>query len=79
MGLIYPYEDTIKAYQNIKTGTIHSMAYAIELMDNSLDQEMREMVIPIIEIMSLEEKARICRILLRSSSPARKNEEESDS
>jgi AAA family ATP:ADP antiporter len=79
LGLIYPYEDTIKAYQNIKTGTKHSMAYAIELMDNSLDQEMREMVIPIIEIMSLEEKARICRILLKSSSPARKNEEESDS
>jgi AAA family ATP:ADP antiporter len=68
LGLIYPYEDTIKAYQNIKTGTKHSMAYAVELMDNSLDQEMREMVIPIIEIMSWEEKARRCRTFLKASS-----------
>jgi AAA family ATP:ADP antiporter len=74
LGLIYPYEDTIKAYQNIKTGTKHSMAYAVELMDNSLDQEMREIVIPIIEIMSWEEKARKCRLLLKSTSLKKKDE-----
>ena len=49
LGLYYPQVDIIKAYQNIKTGTKHSIAYAIELLDNILKKDIRDFVLPLIE------------------------------
>jgi AAA family ATP:ADP antiporter len=51
LGLCYPHEDIVKACQNIKTGTPHSVAYAIELLDNTLKKEMKDKVIPLVEDM----------------------------
>ncbi len=49
LGLYYPHEDIVKAYQNIKTGTKHSIAYAIELLDNILKKDIRDFVLPLLE------------------------------
>jgi len=73
-GLIYPHEDIAKAYQNIKTGTKNSVAYAIELLDNILDREMRESLFPLIEDLSLEERKSKCQVLLTSLAGGKKPE-----
>jgi AAA family ATP:ADP antiporter len=52
LGLYYPHEDIVKARQNIKTGTPRSVAYAIELLDNTLKKEMKDNVIPLVEDLS---------------------------
>jgi len=39
----------MKAYQNLKSGTKNSMAYAVELLDNTLSKELRDRLLPIIE------------------------------
>jgi hypothetical protein len=46
LGLYYPREEIRKAYQNIKTGTPNSIAYAIELLDNTLKRDIRDVIIP---------------------------------
>jgi AAA family ATP:ADP antiporter len=65
LGLIYPHEDIIKAYQNIKTETKDSMAYAVELLDNILEKEMREVVFPLVEDLPLEERVKRCLNLIK--------------
>jgi len=49
LGLVYPHDDMMKAYQNLKSGTKNSMAYAVELLDNTLSKELRDRLLPIIE------------------------------
>jgi AAA family ATP:ADP antiporter len=49
LGLVYPHDDMMKAYQNLKSGTKNSMAYAVELLDNTLSKEIRDRLLPIIE------------------------------
>jgi len=66
LGLIYPYEDITKAYQNIRTGTKDSVAYAIELLDNILEKETRDIVFPLIEDLPIEERVRRCLNLLKT-------------
>ncbi len=73
-GLIYPHEDIAKAYQNIKTGTKDSVAYAIELLDNILEREMREAVFPLVEDLSAEERMSKCQGLLASFAEGKKSE-----
>ncbi|MDH5468820.1 MAG: hypothetical protein OEY25_15515, partial [Candidatus Aminicenantes bacterium] len=65
LGLVYPREDIAKAYQNMRTGTKDSVAYAIELLDNILEKEMRDAVIPLIEDISLEERVKRCLHIMR--------------
>jgi len=65
LGLIYPQEDMIKAYQNLKAGTKDSVAYSLELLDNVLERDIREVVFPIVEDLSPEEKVKRCRDVLR--------------
>ncbi len=72
LGLIYLHEDIFKAYQNLKTGTKDSMAYAVELLDNTLEKEMRDVILPIVEDLPLSQRVRRCRSLLRVS-PILKN------
>lgn len=68
LGLVYPHEDIFKAYQNIKTGTKESMDYAIELLDNILGKEIRDIIFPIVEDLPVEERVKRCRSLLKSTS-----------
>jgi len=65
LGLIYLHEDIIKAYQNIKTGTKESVAYALELLDNTLKKEIKDILLPFIEDIPFEERVKRCRSLLK--------------
>jgi len=64
LGLIYPQEDMIKAYQNLKVGTKNSVAYSLELLDNILERDIRDIIFPVVEDLPLEEKVKRCRNLL---------------
>jgi len=65
-GLIYSHEDIFRAYQNIRTVTKDSVDYALELLDNILPKEIRDVVFPLIEDLPLEERVKRCRILLKT-------------
>jgi AAA family ATP:ADP antiporter len=64
LGLIYPREDIAKANQNLKTGTKDSVAYAVELLDNILEREMRNTLFPLVEDISAEARLARCRDVL---------------
>ncbi len=66
LGLIYAREDILKAYQNIKTGRKDSVAYGLELLDNILEKEMRDRIFPLVEELTLEERAKRCISLQRT-------------
>jgi HEAT repeat protein len=66
LGLIYPHEDIVKAYQNLQTRTKDSVAYAIELLDNTLSKEMKDVVLPLIEDLSFAERRREFQKILRN-------------
>jgi hypothetical protein len=66
LGLIYPHEDIVKAYQNLQTRTKDSVAYAIELLDNTLSKEMKGAVLPLIEDLSPAERRREFQKILRN-------------
>ena len=67
LGLIYSHEDIFKAYQNLKAGTADSMAYAVELLDNTLEKEVRDVILPIVEDLPLGQRVRRCKNLLKVS------------
>jgi hypothetical protein len=56
----------IKAYQNISAGTKKSIDYSIELLDNIIKKEMMEVLLPLIDDIPLEDKAKKCRKLLKT-------------
>jgi AAA family ATP:ADP antiporter len=66
LGLIYSHEDIFRAYQNIRTATKDSIDYAVELLDNMLPKDIRDVVFPLIEDLPLEERVKRCRILLKA-------------
>jgi len=66
LGLIYPQEDVIKAYQNICVGTKKAIDYSIELLDNMLKKEIKEVLLPLIDDIPFEDKVRKCRKLLKT-------------
>ena len=66
LGLYYPHEDIVKARQNIKTGTPRSVAYAIELLDNTLKKDMKDAVIPLVEDLSPGERQKKFQKILRN-------------
>jgi hypothetical protein len=66
LGLCYPHEDVIKAYQNLQTGTKDSVAYAIELLDNILSKEMKDVILPLIEELNPIEKKKEFHKILRN-------------
>jgi len=67
LGLFYPQEEIRKAYQNIKTGTRNSIAYAVELLDNTLKRDLRDIILPLVEDSSPSEKQRMFQKILRNS------------
>jgi len=66
LGLTYPHEDISKAYQNIGRGTKDSMANAIELLDNTLKKDLRDLIIPLIEDLTTNERVRRFGQILRN-------------
>jgi len=66
LTLIYPQEDMMKAYQNICAGTKKSLDYSIELLDNVLKKEVMEVLLPLIDDIPLEDKAKKCKKLLKT-------------
>jgi len=67
LGLYYPQEEIRKAYQNIRTGTRNSIAYAVELLDNTLKRDLRDIILPLVEDSSPSEKQRMFQKILRNS------------
>lgn len=66
LGLVYAQEDIIKAYQNISAGTTKALDYSIELLDNMLKKELKDILLPLIEDTSFEEKVRLSRRMLKA-------------
>jgi len=66
LGLSYPREDVVKAYQNLQTGTKDSVAYAIELLDNTLNREMKDVILPLIEDLTPSERQREFHKILKN-------------
>jgi AAA family ATP:ADP antiporter len=68
LGLIYPHEDMAKAYQNLQAGTKDSMAYAVELLDNTLEKDIKNAILPLVEDLTREEKLKACLALQKNFS-----------
>ncbi|MDH7575513.1 MAG: MFS transporter [Candidatus Saccharicenans sp.] len=65
LSLIYPPDEISRAYQNICQGTRKSLDYSIELLDNILPKELSLLLLPIIEDLPLEARAKRCQKLLK--------------
>jgi len=64
LGLHYPHKDVRTAYQNIKAGSRHSVAHAVEWLDNALSRDLHDVLVPLVDDLTLEEKkARFRKIL----------------
>ncbi|MDH4271265.1 MAG: hypothetical protein OEW18_04740, partial [Candidatus Aminicenantes bacterium] len=66
LGLAYPHEDISKAWQNLKSGSRNSIAYAVELLDNTLKKEMKDVILPLVEDLTLPERVQRFQKILRS-------------
>jgi hypothetical protein len=66
LSLIYPHDDIIRAYQNICAGTKEALDYSIELLDNILKREIKEILLPLIDDVPFEDKVRRCRKMLKT-------------
>ena len=49
LGLVYDHDDVFRAYQNVLKRTKDSVAYAVELLDFSVDQEVKDKLFPLLE------------------------------
>jgi len=49
-------------------GTKDSVAYAVELLDNTLEKEMRDAILPLVEDLSQEERVKACVALRKDFS-----------
>jgi AAA family ATP:ADP antiporter len=67
LGLVYPQDDILRAYQNIQAGTKKALDYSIELLDNILQKDIKELLLPLLEDIPLEEKIRRSRRLVKSA------------
>jgi len=64
LGLYYPQGDIRRAYQNIRTGTRHSVAHAVEWLDNALAKDLHDVILPLVDDLTVQEKtARFKKIL----------------
>jgi ATP/ADP translocase/HEAT repeat protein len=66
LSLIYPHEDMIKAYQNICSGARKALDYSLELLDNTVKREIMEVLLPLIEDIPLEDKAKKGKKILKT-------------
>lgn len=49
LGLAYNHEDVFRAYRNFSKGTKDSIAYAVELLDNTVSQDIKHKLLPLLE------------------------------
>lgn len=66
LSLVYPHEDMIKAYQNICSGARKALDYSLELLDNTVKREIVEVLLPLVEDIPLEDKARRGKKILKA-------------
>ncbi len=66
LSLIYTREDIIKAYQNITTGEKKAIDYSLELLDNILKKDIRDLLLPLIDDISFEDKIAQCKKRLKT-------------
>jgi ATP/ADP translocase/HEAT repeat protein len=67
LGLVYPQEDIVKAYQNILAGTKKALDYSVELLDNILRKEVKDLLLPLIEDTSFEFKVGLYRKMIKAA------------
>lgn len=48
LGLCHASDDLARAYQNLKQGTQDAVDYAVELLDNTLEKDIRGIIMPLI-------------------------------
>jgi AAA family ATP:ADP antiporter len=65
MTLLYPREDVVNAYQNILQGTVRTIDYSLEHLENFLDRELKGLILPLIEDLPAAEKAQRLRKAMR--------------
>jgi AAA family ATP:ADP antiporter len=66
LSLVYSHDDMIRAYQNICSGSKKAIDYSVELLDNMLKKEIKEALLPLIEDIPLEDKARSAKKFLKA-------------
>jgi AAA family ATP:ADP antiporter len=65
IGLVYSQDDIIRAYQNILADTKKGLEYSVELLDNILRKEVKDLLLPLLEDSPFEDKARLSRKMIR--------------
>jgi hypothetical protein len=68
LGLFYPQKEIRMVYQNIRTGTLNSVAIAIEWLDNALKKDVKDVLLPIVEDLDPVKKAKRFQKILRNLS-----------
>lgn len=64
LALFYPQGDIRRAYQNITNGSPGAVAHAVEWLDNALDKELHDALLPLVDDLSVTERtARIRKVL----------------
>jgi len=72
LGVLYPDRDLDSAYAAIRSRVPALRDSAIELLDNTLDQHLRKLLLPLFdEALSIRERARIARRLLGDGDSSR--------
>ncbi len=71
LGLVHNREDILKAYQNIQAGTKKALDYSIELLENILQKDVKDCLLPLLEDTPFEEKVRQSRRLLKAAEKIR--------
>lgn len=66
LGLIYPPEDISRAYQNLLAGTKKTIDYSVELLDNILRKDIKPFLLPLVEDLPLDDKARSASRFLKA-------------
>jgi len=66
LGLLYRHEDMLGAYQNLKSGSPESSAFAIELLDNSLKKDVRDFVLLLVADRTTMDRVRRFRQILNT-------------
>jgi hypothetical protein len=51
-------------------GTKKALDYSVELLDNILKRELKEIILPLIEDTTIEEKTRIARKMIKAAEKA---------
>lgn len=63
LGLVYPCDDIVRAWQNFARGERRAVDYAVDLLEHMLRREDKEIVLPLVEPGPEEARVRRCREL----------------